>query len=85
MTKPIHVRVDLEVGAAYVKYAAGPSVSTIDLAENGSVAYDVNAAGEIMGIDVLAIHLPEQIAIAQKFAAEHELAFPRDLAGTLAA
>jgi hypothetical protein len=45
----------------------------------------VDANGTIVGIEVLEIQLPEQIAIARKFADEHALAFPRDLAGNLVA
>ena len=85
MIQPIHVRVDLEARAAYVKYAPGPSVSTIDLNDTGSVAYDVDANGTIVGIEVLEIQLPGQIEIARAFAETHDLAFPRDLAGNLAA
>jgi uncharacterized protein YuzE len=61
--QPIHVRVDLEAHAAYVKYAPGPSVSTIDLNDTGSLAYDVDEAGTIIGIEVLEIQMPEQIAL----------------------
>jgi len=85
MTQPIHVRVDLAAHAAYIKYAPGPSVSTVDLNDTGSVAYDVDAEGTIVGIEVLEIQVPEQIALARKFADEHGLAFPRDLAGNLVA
>jgi uncharacterized protein YuzE len=85
MIQPIHVRVDLEAHAAYVKYAPGRSVSTIDLNDTSSVAYDVDADGTIVGIEVLEIQLPGQIEIAREFAEKHDLAFPRDLAGNLAA
>ncbi len=50
-----------------------------------ATAASLTGTGVIMGIEVLGIDVPEQIAIPQKFAAEHDLAFPRDLAGTLAA
>ena len=85
MPQPIHVRVDLEAHAAYIKYTPGPSISTVDLNDTGSVAYDIDSNGTIVGIEVLEIQLPEQIAIARKFADEHALAFPRDLAGNLVA
>jgi uncharacterized protein YuzE len=85
MTQPIQVRVDLAAHAAYVKYASGASVSTVDLNDTGSVAYDVDEAGTIVGIEVLEIQMPEQIALARKFVDEHGLAFPRDLAGNLVA
>jgi hypothetical protein len=85
MTQPVSVDVDLAIRAAYVRYAPGPSVQTVDVTETGSVAYDVDAAGNVIGIEVLSIQRPEQIAIARAFAEAHELAFPRDLAGNLAA
>lgn len=85
MTQPINVNVDLSVRAAYVEYAPGPSVQTIDLTETGSVAYDLNAEGNIVGIEVVGIQRPERIEIARAFAAAHNLAFPRDLAGALVA
>lgn len=85
MTQPIHVRVDLAAHAACVKYAPGASVLTVDLNDTGSVAYDVDANGAIVGIEVLEIQMPEQIAIARAFAETHDLAFPRDLAGNLVA
>ncbi len=85
MIQSLHVRVDLSAGAAYVKYAPGPSGSTIDLNDTGSVAYDVDAEGKIVGIEVREIQLPGQIEIARTFAQTHDLAFPRNLAGNLAA
>jgi hypothetical protein len=85
MTQPLNVRVDLSARAAYVKYAPGPSASTVDLDASGSVAYDLDAGGTIVGIEILEIQLPGQIAVASEFAAAHGLAFPRDLAGNLVA
>jgi uncharacterized protein YuzE len=85
MTQPVNVNVDLAVRAAYVEYAPGPSAQTVDLNETGSVAYDVDADGNVIGIEVLGIGRPEQIAIAREFAQAHDLAFPRDLAGNLVA
>jgi hypothetical protein len=85
MTQPVNVNVDLAVRAAYVEYAPGPSVQTVDLNETGSVAYDVDADGNVIGIEVLGIGRPEQIALAREFAQAHGLAFPRDLAGVLVA
>jgi uncharacterized protein YuzE len=85
MNQPVNVNIDLEVRAAYVEYAPGPSVETIDLTETGSVAYDVDASGKIIGIEVLEIQHPGQIEIARAFAETHDLAFPRDLSGALVA
>jgi uncharacterized protein YuzE len=85
MTPPVNVNVDLSVGAAYIEYAPGPSVETVDLNETGSVAYDLDASGNVIGIEVLGISRPEQIAIAREFARAQDLAFPRDLTGALVA
>ena len=85
MTQPVNVNVDLAVRAAYVEYAPGPSAQTVDLNETVSVAYDVDADGNVIGIEVLGIGRPEQIALAREFAQSHGLAFPRDLAGALVA
>ncbi len=83
MTEPINVNVDLAVRAAYVEYADESSVETIELNEAGSVAYDLDADGNVVGIEVLGIERPEQIEIARAFARTHDLAFPRDLSGNL--
>ena len=85
MTQPINVNVDLAVRAAYIEYAPGPSAQTVDLNDTGSVAYDVDADGSVIGIEVLGIGHPEQIALARAFAQSRGLAFPRDLAGALVA
>jgi len=83
MTQPINVRTDLSVKAAYVEYATALSVSTVDLTDTGSVAYDVDADGNVVGIEVLGFEHPERVAIAREFAASRDLAFPRDLTGVL--
>lgn len=82
MKQPINVRTDLSVRAAYIEYAPALSVSTVDLTKTGSVAYDVDAAGNVVGIEILDFDRPERIDIARAFAESHDLAFPRDLTGT---
>ena len=84
MMGPISVRVDLEVPAAYVKYSKNASVETRDIIEGGAVAYDLDDAGEIVGLEVLWIDEPSHVEAARAFAAQHDLAFPRDLRGNLA-
>jgi len=79
------VDVDLEVHAAYVTYRDGKSVETRDILDDGTVAYDVDDHGDIIGIEILGIDTPEYLEAARTFAAKHELAFPRDLRGNLAA
>jgi uncharacterized protein YuzE len=85
MTKPIGVRVDLEVPAAYVTYSESMSVETRDIVEGGAVAYDLDDAGAIIGLEVLWIDDPTHVEAARVFATQHDLAFPRDLRGNLVA
>jgi uncharacterized protein YuzE len=85
MTQPISVRTDLSVMAAYIEYGTAESVETVDLTETGSVAYDLDQAGNIVGIEILRFEQPEHVAIAQEFAATHGLSFPRDLSGKVPA
>jgi uncharacterized protein YuzE len=82
MKQPINVRTDLSVRAAYIEYAPALSVSTVDLTKTGSVAYDVDEGGNVVGIEILGFDHLERVDIARVFAANHDLAFPRDLTGT---
>jgi hypothetical protein len=59
---------------------AGAAMTTIELNDMGSVAYDMVAYGAIVRIKGLEVQIPERIAIAPKFAAELDLGFPGDLA-----
>lgn len=84
MTLPIEVKVDLEANASYVRYRRllpGEHVAeTVDVVDDGSVAADVDARGNILGIELLGFNGDTMIT-AQKFASDHDLAFPRDLSG----
>ena len=73
----------LTVNAAYVTYSEHDSAQTVDLTETGGVACDVDAAGNIVGIEILSIRLPGQIETARRFAVSRGLTFPRDLTGAL--
>jgi uncharacterized protein YuzE len=81
MIAPVSLRVDYESEAAYVKYRPGTSVETVDLLPDGAVAYDRDAQGAILGIEILAIHDRECLTAARDFAHAHDLAFPRDISG----
>jgi uncharacterized protein YuzE len=63
-----NVNIDLSVRAAYVEYAPGPLVETVNLNETLSVACDLDAAGNVIGIKVLGIGRPEQIPIVRELA-----------------
>jgi len=85
MTEPIRMRVDLEIPAAYVKYSKTTSVETRSVIDGGAVAYDLDDAGAVVGLEVLWIDDPAHVEAARTFAAQHDLAFPRDLLGNLGA
>lgn len=75
MIKPQTVDVDREVEAAYVRYGKGVVAETLDIWEEGTVAADVDAAGNVIGIEVLGFD-EETLSHARAFAQEHDLAFP---------
>ena len=75
MINPETVEVDREVEAAYVRYAKGVVAETVDVWEEGTVAADVDAAGNVLGIEVLGFD-DETLWHARAFAQEHDLAFP---------
>lgn len=85
MTEPISVRVDLKVPAAYIKYSKNTSVETREVLEGGAVAYDLDDAGTIVGLEVLWIDDSANVETARSFAEHNGLAFPRDLRGNLVA
>jgi len=85
MREPMTVQVDLEIPAAYIKYADGESVQTRDILDGGTVAYDVDAQGQVVGLEILWIDDPAHVEAAETFARDHGLAFPRNLAGNLTA
>lgn len=81
MNEPISVEV--RGGAGYVRYSEDPVASTVDVNETGSVAADVTESGAVVGIEVLDLVDRAQVQLAQSYASEKGLAFPRDLAGVL--
>lgn len=80
MIKPISVDADLDALAAYVRYSQAAIANTIDVWKDGQVAADVDDAGNIVGIEVLAFD-KRTLENARAFAANRSLAFPRDLSG----
>jgi uncharacterized protein YuzE len=82
MTQPIAV--EIREGAGYVRYRDDKVVETIDVTETCSVAADVNAEHEVVGIEILDVAVPWQLDAAKTFAHEHGLLFPRNLAGAVA-
>jgi len=82
MQKPISVEVDLDVEAAYVRYAAGDVAGTLDVWHDGRVAADLDDAGTVLGIEVLGLD-EAVLSEAHRFALSRDLAFPTHLAASL--
>jgi uncharacterized protein YuzE len=71
-----------ERGSAYIRYRAGEAVvpPTIEVGGDGSeVLADMNATGDVIGIEIVDIAVPENVQRARAFAAERSLPFPRDI------
>ncbi len=71
-----------ERGSAYIRYRIGESTegSQIELGGEGSeVLADVNAANEIIGIEIVDVNIADNVDRARAFARERGLPFPRDL------
>lgn len=71
-----------DCGSAYIRYRIGKSVAgpTIEVGSEGSeVLADVDASGNIIGIEIVDVAIPENVARARAFAVEHALSFPRDI------
>jgi hypothetical protein len=70
MRNPISVSLDLEAGAGYVEYLVdGEIVETLDVWRDGVVAADLDAAGNVVGIELLAFDVMA-IDAARTFAAK---------------
>lgn len=82
MKKPRALDIDFEAGAGYIRYADGEVAGTIDVWEDGQVAADVDAADEVLGIEILGFD-DETLAHARRFAHGRGLAFPVNLRGVL--
>lgn len=71
-----------ERGSAYIRYRIGDRVEgpTIEVGGEGSeVVADVNAADEIIGIEMVDVAVPGNVERARTFAQQRGLPFPRDL------
>lgn len=78
MMKPLGVEIDFESKAGYVTYAERRVAETLDVWEEGTVAADLDAEGNVIGIEVLGLDA-QTISRARAFAEEHDLAFPPHL------
>jgi uncharacterized protein YuzE len=77
---PTSVEIDIEEQFGYVYYVEdNPEVcETVDVWQEGRVAADLDAAGNVIGIEVLGLD-SETLECARRYAAEHDLAFPDSL------
>ena len=83
MRKPTSIEIDFAANAGYVYYVPRARVAeTLDVWEDGQVAADLDDAGNIVGIELLDFD-DDTLERARTFAAEHDLAFPTNLAATL--
>ena len=85
MTKPIAVTCDLEVEAGYVRYRVLPPGEKVTKTERigTGVVIDFDAAGDVLGIEVLGLD-KATLAIAHGVAQARNLGFPVDLGQALA-
>lgn len=83
---PTEVKIDLEAHAGYVRYRTLPFgqhvARTIRVGAN--IAVDLDASEAVLGIELLAFDA-DVLEAARQVAASRGLAFPRDLAGAVAA
>ncbi len=82
MTKPLLIEVRGDAG--YVRYSEEPVVETLDVLPSCSVAADIDHIGRVVGIEILFVDNRKNLAAAHAFAKSRNLAFPRDLSGTVA-
>jgi len=76
MRKPI--RIEDNGHAGYVHYIDAPIVETIDVRADCAVAADLDADGQVVGIEYLSFDL-DVLASAKAFAASRDLEFPSAL------
>jgi hypothetical protein len=62
------IAVEVREGAGYIRYRDDKPVATVDLMESCSVAVDVTAQNEVIGIEILDVASPEQVNVARHFA-----------------
>jgi uncharacterized protein YuzE len=79
MTAPIHVAMDLESGACYVRYSDAPVARTIEVPPSATVAADLDERGGVIGIELVRVADEQDVERARRFAEERSLRFPANL------
>ena len=78
MIQPIDIEIDDEANAGYIRYAKATVAETVEVWEEGTVAADLDSAGNVIGIELLGFE-DDILAKAKAYAREHNLAFPANL------
>jgi uncharacterized protein YuzE len=71
-----------ERGSAYIRYRLRDAVAGSQLevgGEGSEVLVDFNAAGDVIGIEIVDVNVLENVELARAFAVEHRMPFPRDI------
>jgi uncharacterized protein YuzE len=84
MKQPERIEIDLEAQASYVYYSDADVAETIDVLRDGAVAADLDAKGNVVGIELLGFE-SDVIECARGYAASHDLGFPPGLNGSFVA
>lgn len=82
MKNPKNLEIDLEAKLGYVQYADAQIAGTIDVWHDGQVAADLDAHGDVVGIEVLSLD-EATLSQAREYAASKGLAFPAHLEAVL--
>ncbi len=74
MQNAIELRIDLEVGASYIRYGSrGVRGTSVRLSEDVIVHYDTD--NRVIGIELIEMR-PEALRTAEAFASQNDLGFP---------
>jgi uncharacterized protein YuzE len=78
------ITIDIQANAGYIRYGTDADVRTRSERIGEAVVIDFTTNDAVLGIELLGFDA-DVLDAARAFAAEHALAFPRDLAAAFAA
>jgi len=78
------ITIDTEAGSGYIRYGSEADVRTRSKRIGEDIVIDFTTNDAVLGIELLGFDA-DVLDVARAFAAEHDLAFPRDLAAAFAA
>jgi uncharacterized protein YuzE len=78
------ITIDTEAGAGYIRYGNEADVRTRSERIGDDIVIDFTTNDAVLGIELLGFDA-DVLDVARAFAAEHALAFPRDIAAAFAA